>query len=232
MKKTAAIMMAAMLALAATACGSQNKDNGTSSLPMESSSGMESMEPGSAESSMPSSEMPSDTGSDTVSVFIKDPQLKSAFEAVRSEFGEFYISMPSVVTEQQMQEMYYISPDDIEEFVGEMSLVNTSGDTFVGVKAKPGRAEAVADALEKRKADIVKQFAEYPVNFMDVKSQAAKVVTLGDDYVFLLLMGHLDVPDGEDASLKMAQDEVDRAEKALRTAFDGGEASASTGSAK
>lgn len=200
-------------------CGS-DKDKGSSS----------SMSQSSSSSSSSSSSMSSSEEGDKVEIIIKDAKLKEAFDAVRREFGEFYVSMPSVITEQQMQEMYYINPDDIEEFAGEMSIANVSGDTFVAVKAKPGKADAVAEALEKRRTDIIDQFKTYPVNFMDIKSEAAKVITEGD-YVFLVLMGDINVPDGEEASLEMAQKEVERAENAIKSVFEGSGSSAASSDA-
>lgn len=236
MKKTLAICLACVLLAAMSAgCGNDN-DTGSSSASGSTSTSSASTSSASQPSSEPESGAGSGAGQEgdsPVELIIKDEKLKAAFDAVRKEFGEFYVSMPAVITEQQMTEMYYVNKDDVEEFVGEMSIANVSGDTFVGVKAKPGKAQAVADALEKRKNDIIENFKTYPVNFMDVKSQAAKVITQGD-YVFLILMGNLNVPDGQEATLEMAQKEVERAEKAIQSVFngaDGASASESTSSA-
>ena len=221
MKKMAICLAAAMLAAAFAGCGSDGagKEPGSSSSSSQPSSS--SSVPSSSESSSaPESSKPDGADDGPVEIMIKDEKLKAAYDALRAEFGEFWLTMPAVITEAQMTEIYYVNEDDVEEFVGEMSIANISGDTFVGAKAKPGRAEAVAEALEKRRQDIINQFETYPVNFMDVKSQAAKVFTEGD-YVFLVLMGDINVPDGEDASLQMAEAEVARAEKAIRSAFEG-----------
>ncbi len=220
MKKNRIYGCLAALLIAAAGAGCASRADGA---PSSSSSAPESS------SSLP--EIVSDAADDIVddvedalpdgddaSPEIKDEKLKAAYDAVRKEFGEYWLTMPGIIEEQMMKEMYYINPDDVEEFVGEMSLANISGDTLVLVKAKPGRAQAVADALEQRRRDIIDQFKQYPVNFMDVKSEAAKVVTEGD-YVFLILMGDINIPDGEDASLEMAQAEVERAEKAIRSVF-------------
>ena len=156
--------------------------------------------------------------SSTSEIVIKDEQLKSVYEAMKKEFGDSYISMSSPIEEQQLSEMYYINPEDVEEFYGEMSMANVSGDTFIAVKAKPGRAQAVAEALEKRKQDIIDQFATYPVNFMDIKSQAARVITEGD-YVFLVLLGEIEVEDGVEATLEMAEKEIERAAETIKSVF-------------
>lgn len=221
MKKMAICLAAAMLAAAFAGCASDGagKEPGSSSSSSQPSSS--SSVPSSSESSSDTeSSGPDGADDEPVEIMIKDEKLKAAYDALRAEFGEFWLTMPAVITEAQMTEIYYVNEDDVEEFVGEMSIANISGDTFVGAKAKPGRAEAVAEALEKRRQDIINQFETYPVNFMDVKSQAAKVFTEGD-YVFLVLMGDINVPDGEDASLQMAEAEVARAEKAIRSAFEG-----------
>jgi len=220
-KQIYGVLAAALIALTGAGCASR-ADGATSSSSQGESSSSVSDAISDAESDVESSVedgvenmIP---GDGTVSLVIKDEKLKAAYDAVKKEFAEYWLAMPGVITEQQMEEMYYIHPEDIEEFAGEMSLANISGDTLVLVKAKPGKAQTVADALEQRRKDIIDQFKQYPVNFMDVKSEAAKVVTEGD-YVFLILMGDLNVPDGEDASLEMAQAEVERAEKAIRSVF-------------
>lgn len=219
MKKMALCLAVMMLAATFAGCGSDGSEKGSSS----SSSSQSSSSPASSSSSESSvsSEIsePDEADDEPVEIMIKDEKLKAAYTALREEFGEFWLSMPAVITEAQMTEIYYVNEEDVEEFVGEMSIANISGDTFVGAKAKPGKAETVAQALEKRRQDIITQFETYPVNFMDLKSQAAKVITEGD-YVFLILMGDLNVPDGEDASMQMAEAEIARAEKAIRSAFE------------
>lgn len=204
-KMFAACLAAAIVAGTLGGCVSKN-DGVTSSMPEATPS------------PSPSPETSANASDSPVEIIIKDAKLKEVYDAVRKEFGEFFVSMPAVVTEQQMTEMYYLNADDVEEFVGEMSLANVSGDTFIGVKAKPGRAEAVKDALEKRKADIVEQFKTYPVNFMDLKSEAAEVVVEGD-YVFMVLLGDINIPDGQEASLEMAKKEVERAVRVIESAF-------------
>lgn len=215
-------LSAALVLIAGITAGCEQKQNTTAG----SSSGSSSDTVSSSSSSSASSEIPSssDASSDTVSIFIKDEKLKQAYEAVRKEFGEFFVAMPAVIAEEQMTELYYVKPEDIEEFVGEMSMANISGDTFIGVKAKPGKAQAVADALEKRKQDVIEEFSTYPVNFMDIKSQAARVVMEGD-YVFLVLLGNIEVADGEEASQAMADKEVQRAVDAIHSVFTGGSSS-------
>lgn len=209
-------LAALLIAAAGTGCASRADGAESSSVP-ESSSSSVSETISDAESDIVD-DVEDALPEDSASPEIKDEKLKAAYDAVKKEFGEYWLTMPAIIEEQMMKEMYYINPDDVEEFAGEMSLANVSGDTLVLVKAKPGRAQAVADALEQRRKDIIDQFKQYPVNFMDVKSEAAKVVTEGD-YVFLILMGDLNVPDGEEASLEMAQAEVERAEKAIRSVF-------------
>lgn len=227
MKKLGIMLAAALLVAAFAACGDKNKDDGLNG-PTASSSSVSSEAPSGSEDAAdaPSQSDGGDEG-DTgdapeengVVAAIQDEKLKAAYEAAMGEF-ENWLAMPGAIGPEQLSEIYYVDADDVEEFAGEMSMMNISGDTFVAVKAKPGRAEAVAQALDKRRQDIISQFETYPVNFMGVKSQAAKVITEGD-YVFLVLIGELEVADGEDATLEMAQAEVERAENAIRSVFVG-----------
>lgn len=214
-------MAAALLVASLAACGTKNKDDGLNT-PASSSSAASSQAPSSSGDGMdaPSSSEEEIPEGDSLVDTIQDEKLKAAYQAAMEEFGDRWLSMPGTIVPEQLSEIYYVDAEDIEEFAGEMSMANVSGDTFVAVKAKPGRADAVAQALDRRRQDIISQFETYPVNFMDVKSQAAKVITEGD-YVFLVLIGDLNVPDGEEATLEMAQAEVERAENAIRSVFVG-----------
>lgn len=207
LKKLAVLGLAAMTALTLLS-GCMKKEEVPMPTPSPSPSPSPTVEP--------SPEPP--MTEDTVSIIIKDEKLKAAYDAVKKEFGEFYVASPAVINEQQMQELYYVKPEDIEEFVGEMAMINVSGDTFVGVKCKPGKAADVAAALGRRRDDIIETFRTYPVNFMDIKSEACEVVTHGD-YVFMILMGELNVPDGTEATMEMAQAEVERAKKCIDSVF-------------
>lgn len=209
MKKILALCLAAA-AIAAMSAGCMSKKTDTaSSAPTPSPTVTPSP-------SMSSSE--SMTDESPLNIIIKDEKIKAAYDAVQKEFGEFYVAMPAVITEAQMTEMYYIKPEDIEEFVGEMSMVNVSGDMFVAVKAKPGKIDTVKTALEKRRTDVIEQFRTYPVNYMDIKSEAAEVIVEGD-YAFMVLMGEINVADGQEATLDMAKKEVERAKTAILSAF-------------
>ena len=65
------------------------------------------------------------------------------------------ITMPEKLDQQSLQEVFGLNPDDIEEYYGEYSAVNTSADHIIGVKVKDGKVDEVKSALESHKQEIV-----------------------------------------------------------------------------
>lgn len=60
------------------------------------------------------------------------------------------ITMPEKLDQQSLQEVFGLNPDDIEEYYGEYSAVNTSADHIIGVKVKDGKVDEVKSALESQ----------------------------------------------------------------------------------
>ena len=85
------------------------------------------------------------------------------------------ITMPEKLDQQSLQEVFGLNPDDIEEYYGEYSAVNTSADHIIGVKVKDGKVDEVKSALESHKQEIVDNFEEYLPDQYD-KAQAGKII--------------------------------------------------------
>ena len=107
------------------------------------------------------------------------------------------ITMPEKLDQQSLQEVFGLNPDDIEEYYGEYSAVNTSADHIIGVKVKDGKVDEVKSALERHKQEIVDNFEEYLPDQYD-KAQAGKIIQKGN-YLFLVIAG--DSEKGYDLSL-------------------------------
>lgn len=181
MKKITAILLALLLTAALTACS--GKESSSSSAPSGESAG--SSETSSSQSSEASG--PSDESSAA--------QGTTAEDFVREVVDAIPDLSLSPIDEQMLTEMYHVNMDDVEEFYGETSMINVHAFDFVVVKAKEGRADAVKEALETRKQDLINEFARYPVNNNDVSTKNAQVLVKGN-YVILLVTKDYDTPTG------------------------------------
>lgn len=115
------------------------------------------------------------------------------------------ITMPEKLDQQSLQEVFGLNPDDIEEYYGEYSAVNTSADHIIGVKVKDGKVDEVKSALESHKQEIVDNFEEYLPDQYD-KAQAGKIIQKGN-YLFLVIAG--DPEKGYDSEMNRAQHIID-----------------------
>lgn len=115
------------------------------------------------------------------------------------------ITMPEKLDQQSLQEVFGLNPDDIEEYYGEYSAVNTSADHIIGVKVKDGKVDEVKSALESHKQEIVDNFEEYLPDQYD-RAQAGKIIQKGN-YLFLVIAG--DSEKGYDSEMNRAQHIID-----------------------
>ena len=115
------------------------------------------------------------------------------------------ITMPEKLDQQSLQEVFGLNPDDIEEYYGEYSAVNTSADHIIGVKVKDGKVDEVKSALESHKQEIVDNFEEYLPDQYD-KAQAGNIIQKGN-YLFLVIAG--DSEKGYDSEMNRAQHIID-----------------------
>ena len=115
------------------------------------------------------------------------------------------ITMPEKLDQQSLQEVFGLNPDDIEEYYGEYSAVNTSADHIIGIKVKDGKVDEVKSALESHKQEIVDNFEEYLPDQYD-KAQAGKIIQKGN-YLFLVIAG--DSEKGYDSEMNRAQHIID-----------------------
>lgn len=97
------------------------------------------------------------------------------------------LSLPVSLDDELCSELLGLQPDDVADYSGYLSMDGESPDHLVAVQAAPGRAEAVARALEARRAFLQEAYAADPL--ASGRIAAGKVVFRGD-YVFLVIAGH------------------------------------------
>ena len=123
---------------------------------------------------------------------------------------EMGITMPQRLEEKDLQDILGLKAEDVEEYYGEYSSVGTSADHIIGIKAKKGKAPQVRAAMESRKEEIIKKFAEYLPEELE-KAQCGKIIEKGD-YLFLVIAGGPE----EDCS-----DRSEKAERIIEESFSG-----------
>ncbi len=119
--------------------------------------------------------------------------LMDIVDEVESQIG---LQMPGEVNDTILTDLYYMDMSNVETYAGKASLSMTSCDTVVGVKAVPGKIDAVVNALKHRQQDLIDSFSQYlPVQYQ--KAQAGTVLVRGD-YAFLVIVGESEDTINED----------------------------------
>lgn len=161
-----------------------------------------------------------DTSGSVESTQAVEVDLEKVHQAVKDVYGENYI--PSAPYDAQaLNDLFGISEDLYEEFIAEGPMISVHVDTFLAVKAKQGKGGEVEKLLGEYRTRLVEDSMQYPMNMSKV--EASEVVRHGD-YVFFVMLGAIadEAPDqGEEAALKWAQEENERAVDAINTFFEG-----------
>ena len=147
----------------------------------------------------------------------KEVDLKEVQAAIKEEFGEDYYPSEEINMEM-LKDITGIDEADIETIISEVPLMSVSIDTFIAIKAKEGKGDAIETALEKYRKYYQEDALLYPMNI--AKAHAAKVVRHGD-YVFYLMFGkHDDRQEAtEEERLEFAKAEIQRAEDVINKFF-------------
>ena len=139
-----------------------------------------------------------------------DEVLTDVFASVREGLGMDYF--PNMeITPDLLEMVYGITSDMYDAVYGEMPMVSANVDVLLGVKASEGMKVHVEDALNNYVKTLKEDTMQYPSNL--AKIPATTVVSRGD-YVFVVATFGDTVavePDGDEAILKVAQKNVDKA---------------------
>ncbi|MBR5558968.1 MAG: DUF4358 domain-containing protein [Oscillospiraceae bacterium] len=174
MKKFLAMILALLMVASLAACGGRDVQE-PSSKPEEPSSPVEEVP-----------ETPEETPEETPAGEV-DPKLTQLHEGLKEAYGENYLpSMP--LDETMMSEVIGINMENVESFIAEMPMMSAHVDTFIGIKAKEGKADQVEEELKAYHNNIVENSMQYPMN--EGKVKASQVVRKGD-YVFMMMLGQI-----------------------------------------
>jgi len=87
-----------------------------------------------------------------------------------------------------MAEVIGIDMSNVESFIAEMPMMSAHVDTFIGIKAKEGKADQVEEELKAYHNNILENSMQYPMN--EDKVKASQVIRKGD-YVFMMMLGQI-----------------------------------------
>ena len=133
----------------------------------------------------------------------EDVSLTEIVAAVKKAYGDGYLPNMTI-DEDVLAEQYGIKKNMYEEVIAEGPMLSFQIDTFIAVKAKDGKAEAVKAAMEKYKQYLLDESMQYPMNAS--KIPATQVYNFGN-YVFfsMLVSPQGEEPESEEAYLEAAK---------------------------
>lgn len=133
----------------------------------------------------------------------KDVPITEIEAAVAAAYGEDYL--PNMEYDADMIEtMYGIKAEWCEEELAKAPMISFNVDTFIAIKAKDDKVEAVQQALENYRDTQINNSMQYPMNI--AKVNAMEVVAY-DNYVFLICLGVIpDDIEADDARLQKAEE--------------------------
>jgi hypothetical protein len=147
----------------------------------------------------------------------KDVDLKEVHDAVKESLGEAYVPDRDL-EKQELENIVGTSTEDMAEYIAQSPMISMNIDTFIGIKAKDGKADEIEKGLLDYRDFLIENSMQYPMNI--AKVNAAEVVRHGD-YVFFLMLGNFDDREDvtEEEQLEFAQDEVRKVKEVIAEFF-------------
>ena len=114
----------------------------------------------------------------------EEVSLTEIVNAVKKAYGDSYLPNMSIEADV-LAEQYGIKKNMYEEVIAEGPMLSFQIDTFIAVKAKDGKVDAVKSAMESYKDYLVEESLQYPMNA--AKLPAIQVYSF-DNYVFFSML--------------------------------------------
>ena len=147
----------------------------------------------------------------------KVADLKEIHKAVKDQLGEEYTPNRDLEAEE-LEGIVGVPVDDMETYIAQSPMISVNVDTFIGIKAKEGKADGIETGLENYRKSLVENSMQYPMNI--AKVNASKVIRHGD-YVFFVMLGAYDDRDDatEEERLEFAKEETKKVEETINGFF-------------
>ena len=143
--------------------------------------------------------------------------LNEAYEAVKNEYGDFYIPSKAI-NKEQMASVYGVSMAYVEDYIGECAMMSTHVDVFIGIKAARGHADEIKQQLSNYKEQMLLRYVSDPAKIAKINASSVRVFK---DYVFFMVLGQnsdsvtLDKAD----YVTQATEDIKRGEEILNKVF-------------
>lgn len=118
-------------------------------------------------------------------------EMNTVKTAVVDALGESYWPNTAIIPEM-LEGTFGITPDMYSDYMGEMPMISTNVDTLLIIKANDDKVEAVAEALNTYRDNVIADTFQYPMNLG--KLQASRIETFGN-YVCFVQLGAENVID-------------------------------------
>lgn len=221
MKKWMLYLCVGVLSIGMTACGNKKDDAGTATdssaqedSVMQDGAGTDAVSDG--ENGNLSDGKESEPGMESETGWSEEMSTLRA--AVVEELGEDY--WPDTQLPKEMLEMTYgLTSDMYEDYMGESPMISVNVDTLLIVKAAEGQAEAVEEALQNYRTDLVENSMQYPMNVPKVQGSIVERI---DDYVCFVLLGadiEAAAEQGDEAAIAYSRKQNQRAIDAIKNSL-------------
>lgn len=100
------------------------------------------------------------------------------------------LSSPEALDDGLLSGLFYVDMAWVSEYAGGFSMLNTSSDNAVFIKATEGNAQKVLDALKDRQSDVTMSFEQYMPE-QGEKAQNA-ILEIKGDWVVFVICGDMD----------------------------------------
>ncbi|MCI9078033.1 MAG: DUF4358 domain-containing protein [Lachnospiraceae bacterium] len=120
---------------------------------------------------------------------VKTPSVKKIRKAITDLLGENYLAN-MLLTKDEIKERFGLQPSWYTDVIAEIPMMSAHVDTLVIAKAKnKNTRKKIKKQLSDYRNVLINDTLQYPMNLL--KIQASKVY-VKDNYVFFLLLGHVD----------------------------------------
>lgn len=204
MKKLLAVMSLGMLVLSMAACGGKDTSDKNQSTEQTSEN-----QTGSTDTSQENNSNQENGAADTEAVDVSNgwsSDMQQIKDAVVAALGDNYWPDTPIVPEM-LEAIYGISPDLYEDYLGESPMISGNVDTLLIIKAKDDKVEAVQDAMNTYRDNLVNDTMQYPMNVG--KIQASRIERIGNYICFVQLGADTmaDFEDDEEAVIVQCQEQ-------------------------
>lgn len=148
-----------------------------------------------------------------------DVDLETLKTAVVEAVGEDNYWPNMELDAQSLEEVYGVSSDLYEDFLGEIPMISAHVDSMILVKAKAGKAGDVSEALNAYKTRNLEEGLNYPGNLPKINGSVIEIV--GNYVCFLQLGGDTTAAseEGDEAVLAHCQEVNQQAVAAIQNAL-------------